>query len=54
MVTTTFVGGTVIAKEWLNDVDALTYDIFAALSVVPSSGKILRSNGTNIVPLSFC
>ena len=28
MATTTFAPGTIVTKEWLNDVDALVYDVF--------------------------
>lgn len=48
MTTTTFATGTLITSSWLNDVDFLVYDIFNGLTSVPSSGKILRSNGTHI------
>ena len=50
MTTTTFTTKeTVIEAAWANDVDALVYDIFNAMSSVGADGTILVSDGTNFV-----
>src|SRR3990167_6259465 len=50
MTTTTFTAKeTVIEAAWANDVDALVYDIFNAMSSVGADGTILVSDGTNFV-----
>jgi len=52
MATTTFTdGSTIIVASWLNEVDALVYDIFNGLSTT-TKGDVLASNGTNIIPLA--
>ena len=52
MATTSFTDGeTVIVASWLNEVDALVYDIFNGLSTT-TKGDVLASNGTNIIPLA--
>lgn len=53
MATTTFATGTVVQKGWLNDANFLVYNIFNGISVVPTAGKMFRSNGTNVVPTTF-
>jgi hypothetical protein len=53
MASITFARGTPITSDWCNSVDALVYDVLNGLSSVPTSGKILRSNGTNVVPSTF-
>lgn len=40
---------TVVPASWLNEVDALLWDVFNGKSTAGTSGTILRSNGTNIV-----
>ena len=52
MATTNFTdGSTIIVASWLNEVDALVYDIFNGLSTT-TKGDVLASNGTNIIPLA--
>ena len=52
MATTGFVDGdTVIGASWLNDVDALVYDVFNGLSS-STKGDVLASDGTNIIPVA--
>src|SRR3990167_2737811 len=50
MTTTTFTTKeTVIEAAWANDVDALVYDVFNAMSSAGADGTILVSDGTNFV-----
>ena len=51
MATTSFTdGSTVIVASWLNDVDALVYDIFNGpdLLSLNAKGDVLASNGTTL------
>lgn len=40
---------TVVPAAWLNETDALVWDVFNGKSTAGTNGTILRSNGTNIV-----
>jgi hypothetical protein len=55
MASTTFVDKTTpaVAAAWLNDVNALTYTLFNGITATPVVGKIVRSNGTNLVASTF-
>ena len=52
MATTTFLPGTVITRDWCNDVDYLTYTVFGIYNSdasIGADGTILVSDGTNFV-----
>ena len=50
MASITFVDQTtVVPASWLNDVDAIGWEIFNGKTTAGTSGTLLRSNGTNIV-----
>ena len=52
MATTSFVDGdTIIVASWLNDVDALVYDIFNGLSTT-TKGDVLASDGLTYLPVA--
>lgn len=53
MATTNFVRGTIIAKEWLNDVDALTYDVFGAPTTkAAAAGTLINGLTEDTTPTS--
>jgi len=53
MATTSFVDGdTIIVASWLNDVDALVYDIFNGLSTT-TKGDVLASDGLTYLPVAI-
>lgn len=49
MASINFSTGTTVTSTWLNDVDALVWDVFNGKTTAGTSGTLLRSNGTNIV-----
>jgi hypothetical protein len=54
MAATSFTSkATIINTEWLNDVNRLVWTIFNGLSAVPTVGKLIRSDGTNLVGSTF-
>ena len=53
MATTSFVDGdTIIVASWLNDVDAIVYDIFNGLST-QTKGDLLASDGLAYLPVAI-
>ena len=46
MPTTNFSAGTVVGSVWLNEVDAIVWDIFNGANTVATSGSVFVSNGT--------